>query len=668
MVYHNLIFADEYRMVDLENFRFMDDLSFGVQVISHELRYLYLNKVLLREINMQENQLLNQHMSKVFPGIENSDIFKAIEKTIITKMPEKVTNEFTLPNGNTTYYELDLQPIPQGAIIFSKDITDSSKSKIFLEKTNERLESEIKSRVLELEELNRKLKEETKRAIESEKSKSEFLANMSHEIRTPMNGVVGMAELISLTELTNEQREYVRGMKLSSDLLLSIINDILDFSKLDSGKVSLFEENLDIRDCISDCLKIFEYKLADKKIDINCYISNKVPGLIITDEKRLKQLVINLIGNAIKFSKTNGEIQLTLKTTFKENSKFLQFSIKDNGIGINETKQNNLFDAFVQVDSSITKKFEGTGLGLAISYKIIELMDGQIWFKSEENIGSTFSFKIPLKEAEIQDLEYISRETINFPNKDCLVITDNRRNQIAFKNMLNYWQIKTKIYNDPKKAIDETKNKKPDLVIIDSSLPENSAIELASELKTIHNTDINMILVTSQDIQNLTQPKYSFDNMISKPIRMKSLYELIKGIMDNKSESKNDSNLDFFKLKNSYKALIVEDNLLNQQFAEKILNKFNISTKTAENGKVGLELAMREKFDFILMDIHMPVIDGIECTRRIEEKLKNHPPIIIMSADVFKISENFKIKLDDFILKPVRISDINEIFKKLKLS
>ncbi|TGK97273.1 response regulator [Leptospira levettii] len=668
MVYHNLIFADEYRMVDLENFRFMDDLSFGVQVISHELRYLYLNKVLLREINMQENQLLNQHMSKVFPGIENSDIFKAIEKTIITKMPEKVTNEFTLPNGNTTYYELDLQPIPQGAIIFSKDITDSSKSKIFLEKTNERLESEIKSRVLELEELNRKLKEETKRAIESEKSKSEFLANMSHEIRTPMNGVVGMAELISLTELTNEQREYVRGMKLSSDLLLSIINDILDFSKLDSGKVSLFEENLDIRDCISDCLKIFEYKLADKKIDINCYISNKVPGLIITDEKRLKQLVINLIGNAIKFSKTNGEIQLTLKTTFKENSKFLQFSIKDNGIGINETKQNNLFDAFVQVDSSITKKFEGTGLGLAISNKIIELMDGQIWFKSEENIGSTFSFKIPLKEAEKQDLEYISRETINFPNKDCLVITDNRRNQKVFKYMLNYWQIKTKIYNDPKKAIDETKNKKPDLVIIDSSLPENSVIELASVFKTIHNTEINMILVTSQDIQNLTQPKYSFDNMISKPIRMKSLYELIKGIMDNKSESKNDSNLDFFKLKNSYKALIVEDNLLNQQFAEKILNKFNISTKTAENGKVGLELALREKFDFILMDIHMPVIDGIECTRLIQEKLKNPPPIIIMSADVFKISENFKIKLDDFILKPVRISDIKEIFKKLKLS
>ncbi|TGL22076.1 PAS domain-containing protein [Leptospira levettii] len=340
MVYHILILQMKTEMVDLENFRFMDDLSFGVQVISHELRYLYLNKVLLREINMQEDQLLNEHMSKVFPGIENSDIFKAIEKTITTKIPEKVTNEFTLPNGNTTYYELDLQPIPQGAIIFSKDITDSSKSKIFLEKTNERLESEIKSRVLELEELNQKLKEETKRAIESEKSKSEFLANMSHEIRTPMNGVVGMAELISLTESTNEQREYVRGMKLSSDLLLSIINDILDFSKLDSGKVSLFEENLDIRDCISDCLKIFEYKLADKKIDINCYISNKVPGLIITDEKRLKQLVINLIGNAIKFSKTNGEIQLTLKTTFKENSKFLQFSIKDNGIGINETKQN----------------------------------------------------------------------------------------------------------------------------------------------------------------------------------------------------------------------------------------------------------------------------------------------------------------------------------------
>ncbi|MCW7466088.1 response regulator [Leptospira levettii] len=646
----------------------MDDFSFGVQVVSHDLRYLYLNKILLSEINMQEVQLLNKRMSDVFPGIENSDIYKAIEKTIASKSSEKVINEFTLPNGNTTYYELDLQPIPQGAIIFSKDITDSSKSKIFLEKTNERLESEIKTRVIELEELNQKLVEESKRAIESGRSKSEFLANMSHEIRTPLNGVVGMAELLSITDLSNEQREYVRGMRLSSDLLLSIINDILDFSKLDSGKVNLYDESIDIRDCISDCLKLFEFKLADKKIEVIQYISKNVPGLIIADEKRIKQIIINLIGNATKFTSANGVIKITLKTTLRNNIEHLQFSIRDNGIGINESKQNILFQAFVQADSSITKKFEGTGLGLAISGKIVDLMKGRIWFKSKENIGSTFFFEIPLKASEKQNLEYLNSESFNFTNTECVVIDNNRINLKVFQDMLNLWQIKTKTYLDPFQGIEEVKKKKPDFVIVDFFMPEMSGIEVATILKEKYNSNLKVILATSAEYQNIHQQRNLFDKIITKPVRMKSLYESIYEILNTVSNKNDIITNEFQQLKNSYKALIVEDNLLNRQFAEKILKKFNIKTTTAENGLIGFELASKEKFDFILMDIHMPVMDGLECSRLIQEKIENPPPIIIMSADVYKITENLNFKTEAFILKPVRISDLNEIFDKLQFT
>ncbi|MCB1190849.1 MAG: response regulator [Leptospiraceae bacterium] len=642
----------------MHSFDFMDNFTFGVQVINDEFKYIYLNKILLSEIKMKSDQIVGRKMQDVFPGIENSQIYHAIQGCLSNGEAQKITNEFTLPNGKTTYYELNLQYIPQGVIIFSNDITDSKLGKILLEESKIRLEKKIQERTVELE-------KQKSRAEAALKVKSDFLAAMSHEIRTPMNGVIGMAELLSYTNLSDEQQEYVDSLLSSSDLLLNIINDILDFSKLEAGKIELINEDIDIRNCLSECSKMFQFKTADKRQELTQLISNKVPGFIITDEKRLKQIIINILGNAIKYTPEKGEIHLELNVIEPNGDPYLCFSIKDTGIGVPKNKQNELFKPFTQVDSSTTKNYEGTGLGLAISKNIIELMKGSIWFESEENIGSTFYFNIPLIQSKNQNPVYLRSNHEFLEGKQCVLIDDNPTNLKVFKNILHNWKINSKDFLNPEEGLQDILTTKPDFVLLDYNMPKKSGVDIAKEIRKFHKKEIIIFLCTSYDSDELRNNKSLFNHILTKPIRHKVLFEtLCNTFTENNSISKIPKKLTL-NLRNKYVILIVEDNPVNQNLVKRILNKMQIETDIANNGEIAVRMNSEKKYDLIFMDIHMPKMSGFEAIKIIQKQNQNLPPIVIMSADVFKTQDYNSLNIYDHILKPIKVSDLESLFKKL---
>ena len=554
-------------------------------------------------------------------------------------------------------------------------------SKIQVEQTREmgKMEKEAqvnKERILNQEALKAAYKNAEQarhEADEANKAKSVFLATMSHEIRTPMNGVIGMASLLNETNLTPEQQEYAKTISTCGEALLTVINDILDFSKIESGNMEIEERDFDLRTCIEEVLDVFASKAGKQGLDLVYEIDYNVPAQIIGDSLRLRQILVNLVSNAIKFTE-QGEIFVgvhLVKT--KDNGQIeLQFEIRDTGIGIPADKMERLFKAFSQVDSSTSRKYGGTGLGLIICEKLIGLMGGQIDVTSKENEGTTFTFTM-LSSASSQSLRtYITNHIAGVEGKQVLVVDDNLTNRCILKNQLELWKIIPTLASSGAEALEIlAKGHHFDLILTDMQMPDMDGCELAQELQKMY-PQIPIILLSSVGDERNKRYAGLFKSILTKPIKQEMLCKLIINELRGKSKPLAEIQAVTQKLSPDFakdhplKILVAEDNPVNQKLALKILSKLGFEAALAENGKIAVEMANEVAYDIILMDVQMPEIDGQEATRIIRQSMEIQPIIIAMTANAMKEDKDdcLKAGMDDFLSKPVKLEELVNMLAK----
>ncbi|MCW3114882.1 MAG: rcsC 4 [Segetibacter sp.] len=537
----------------------------------------------------------------------------------------------------------------------------------------EKLESQVKERTQMLAQMTideRKSRQEAERA---NKAKDIFLATMSHEIRTPMNGVIGMSTLLSSTTLTPEQEEYTETIRTCGDSLLTVINDILDFSKIESGNMELDEHDFDLRDCIEGILDVFAAKAGTINVDLVYQIDPQVPSKLIGDSVRLRQILINLVGNAIKFT-TEGEVLIVVKISKQVNDDIeLLFEVRDTGIGIPADKLNRLFKAFSQVDQSTTRKYGGTGLGLAISQKLVTLMGGEISVKSESGVGSTFYFTIKSKIGVKVSPTYVHLSMAHMENKHVLVVDDNLTNRNILESQLKQWKLMPHLAASGEEAIDVIKSgKQIDLIISDMQMPEMDGVELGEEIRKIR-SDIKIILLSSVGNEQSRNYSHLFNVILNKPTKHSLLY---KHIVD---QLKPNSNLHLkdaaparsafskdFSLEYPMDILIAEDNVVNQKLIVHLLTKLGYKADIAFNGHEVLNAMGNKMYDLILMDMQMPEMDGLETCQFIREHMESQPVIVAMTANAMAKDREICMNagMDDYLSKPFKMSEILEVLEK----
>ena len=510
-------------------------------------------------------------------------------------------------------------------------------------------------------------------------AKSDFLATMSHEIRTPMNGVLGMTQLLSDTSLSKEQRDYLDTITLSGQNLLAIINDILDFSKIEANKMELEPVTFNLQDTCFDVTKLLTSKAREKGLELLFHISHDCPEFVIGDPGRLRQVLLNIIGNAIKFT-TFGHVLLEIKSRpAVNNSVELDFIISDTGIGIDKDRQVQLFDAFTQADTSTTRKFGGTGLGLSISRQLIGLMGGEIKVRSELGKGSEFSFNInfPVTETpEVLPMHDVSGLNI-------LIVDDNETNLRILKEQTKPSGIISTVVSNADEAIEALESAHQsddqyDAIILDYCMPEIDGAELGKSILSNPNTsNIPLVLLTSSghsgDLNRFQE--LGFSGYLTKPVMARTLTGMISAVTSRRHQ-KGDTILTSHAVTNSSSArnklnassqldnakiLLAEDDLVNQQVAAGLLKKLKIEPDFALNGEEVLEKVKTNDYDLILMDCQMPKMDGFEATRQLRDAPNSRNiPIVALTANVQKSDRERCIEsgMDDFLPKPFEFKDL----------
>lgn len=609
---------------------------------------------------------------------EETEGYNAVDKQVI-ESGQSVTIEemFTVPAGDIRWFSTTKLPLlttmgEKAVLGISVDITERRK-------------------------YEQSLQEAKRAAEEAAKAKSDFLAMMSHEIRTPMNGVIGMTTLLSHTELLPEQREYVEIIKTSGESLLTIINDILDFSKIESGKLDLENQPFSLRTCVEDVIHLFVQPAEAKNIELLYHIAHDVPDTIVGDITRIRQILINLTGNAVKFT-AKGEVAVFVEAVQWKGEKrvTLKLSVKDTGIGIPSERLSRLFQPFTQVDSSTTRKFGGTGLGLAICKRLAEMMNGTLNVESLEGKGSTFYFLAEFSVAETQTLLKNHNAGIPLQNIRVLIIDDNQTNRTILRELCKYWHAVPFEADEGPVALEILQSQPIDIVITDFHMPDMDGLQVAARIKASFPQMPIIMLSSLGSAAEIGQARATLiDTYITKPVRESLLYDaminnLEKHILASStvvhragvspiapeehstpSQPKPTAPSAFdATLADRFPAsiLIAEDNVVNQRLALQMLKKMGFQPDVVANGEEAYQMLLQKNFDIILMDMQMPVLDGIGATKKIiaEFPPDKQPIIIAMTANAMPGDKErcLQAGMKDYISKPIKVKELASMIEQ----